>query len=164
MALTVGTTAPDFTLTSITDEGPVLVSLKKLLADGPVVLLFFPMAFTGGCTQEFCELSEGLAEYEKLNAQVLGISGDNPFAQAEWAQKEGIKVQLISDYEHDIAKAYGVAYETFLPEKNLNMGGVAKRSAFVIDRGGVIQYAEAQEDPHNMPNFDLIKEKLGQLS
>ena len=163
MALTVGTQAPDFSLSTITADGPKLVSLADHKGKN-VVLFFFPMAFTGVCTQEFCSLSEGLADYTGLNAEVIGISGDNPFAQANWAEKEGIKVTLISDYEHGVAKAYDVGYDPFLPDKNLPMGGVPKRSAFIIDKEGVIQYAESSDSPGDLPNFDAIKAKLAELA
>lgn len=163
MTLQPGTKAPDFTLTTAGANGPEKVTLSEVLKGNHAVLLFFPMAFTGGCTQEFCDVSQGLGDYEGLGAKVLGISGDNPFAQAEWASKEGITTTLLSDYEHEVTKAYGVAYETFLPEKNLDMGGVSKRSAFVVSKSGEIVYSEAHDDPHNMPDFDKIKEALSSL-
>ena len=164
MALAVGTQAPDFTLTSKTAEGPQLVSLADFKGKSNVVILFFPMAFTGVCTEEFCTLSGGLDAYADLNASVLGVSGDNPFAQAAWAEKEGIKVTLLSDYEHDVTKAYDVAYDSFLPYLNLPMGGVSKRSAFIIDKDGVIQYSESSDDPKQLPDFDAIKAKLAELN
>ena len=163
MALQIGDQAPDFTLVSKGPEGPELVTLSELTGKSNLVLLFFPMAFTGVCTQEFCDLTSGLSEYEALDAKVLGISGDNPFAQEAWAQKEGIKVQLLSDYEHAVAKAYGVAYEQFLPDAKLIMGGVPKRSAFVIDKTGAIRLADIQEHPKDLPDFDAIKKILGEL-
>jgi peroxiredoxin len=110
-----------------------------------------------------CEVSAGLNGYTSLNAVVYGISGDNPFAQEAWAQKEKITVPLLSDYEHKIAKAYGVMYDSFLPQMNLGMGGVPKRSAFIIDKNGVIQYAESNDDARQLPNFEKIKAKLGEL-
>ena len=121
------------------------------------------MAFTGVCTAEFCEISAGISDYESLDAKVLGISGDNPFAQGAWAEKEGITIPLLSDYEHHVAKAYGVAYDQFLPDKNLIMGGVAKRSAFVIDKAGVVRYAEVQDHPKDLPNFEAVKATLRSL-
>jgi peroxiredoxin len=163
MALSVGTTAPDFTLTTKTPEGPALWSLHEHVGSSNLVLLFVPMAFTGVCTKELCEISQGLSEYASLNATVVSISGDNPFAQAAWAEKEGITIPLLSDYEHGVAKAYGVAYEQFLPAKNLPMGGVPKRSAFVIDKQGVIQYSESNDDPGKLPDFAAIKAKLASL-
>lgn len=163
MSITVGDQAPDFTLVSKTANGPELVTLSELVGKSNIVLLFVPMAFTGGCTTEFCEISKGIFDYDALDAKVLGISGDNPFAQEAWAQKEGITISLLSDYEHKVTEAYGVAYDQFLPAKNLIMGGVSKRSAFVVDKAGVVQYAEVLENPGDMPNFEAIKATLRAL-
>ena len=163
MSIKVGDKAPDFTLVSKTANGPELVTLSELVGTANIVLLFVPMAFTGGCTAELCGISNSISEYDSLDAKVLGISGDNPFAQEAWAQKEGITVALLSDYEHAVAEAYGVAYEQFVPAKNLIMGGVAKRSAFVIDKAGVVQYAEVLEVPSDMPDFGAIKAALRSL-
>ena len=160
MTLKVGDKAPDFTLVTQTANGPELVTLSELIGKSNIILLFVPMAFTGGCTSELCGISNGISEYDALDATVLGISGDNPFAQEAWAQKEGITIKLLSDYEHAVTAAYGVAYEQFLPAKNLIMGGVSKRSAFVIDKAGVVQYAEVLDVPNDMPNFDAIKATL----
>lgn len=163
MAISVGTNAPDFELTTIGPDGPEVVRLMNLLGDGNILLLFVPMAFTGGCTSELCSVTSELSEYAALNAKVYGISGDNPFAQQNWKEKEGIEIPLLSDYEHEVAKAYGVAYKSFLPEKNLHMGGVPKRSAFIVDSTGIVQYAESNKDPSVMPDFEAIKAKLTEL-
>lgn len=163
MAIPVGSHAPDFELTTLGANGPELVKLSDHIGRSNIVLLFVPMAFTGVCTQEFCSVTSELAEYEKLNAKVLGISGDNPFAQKAWAEKEGIGLTLLSDYEHAVAKAYGVAYASFLPEKNLTMGGVPKRSAFIVARDGSIAYAESSDNPGQLPDFAAIKAKLAEL-
>ncbi|MGD0017517.1 MAG: redoxin domain-containing protein [Verrucomicrobiia bacterium] len=157
MALKVGDKAPEFELTTKTAEGPKKLRLSANFEKKNTVLLFFPMAFTGVCTKEMCEISAGMNQYASLNADVWGISGDNPFAQEAWAQKEKITVPLLSDYEHKVARAYGVAYDSFLPQINLGMSGVAKRSAFVVDKQGVIRYAEVNDDPGKLPNFDAIK-------
>lgn len=164
MALSVGTTAPDFKLTAKTADGPTLVSLSDYKGKQNVVLLFFPMAFTGVCTDEFCSVTQNLGDYTALDAAVIGVSGDNPFAQEAWAEKEGIKVTLLSDYEHGVAKAYDIAYDAFLPDKNLPMGGVPKRSAFIVDKAGVIQYAESSDNPGELPNFEALQAKLKELS
>jgi peroxiredoxin len=164
MALSVGTPAPDFTVTTLGASGPELFKLSENIGQSHLLLLFVPMAFTGVCTQEFCALSSSINEYTALNATVVGISGDNPFAQKAWAEKEGITLKLLSDYDHKVATAYGVAYDSFLPAKNLIMGGVPKRSAFIIDKAGIIQYAEALESPGDLPNFDAIKAKLAELN
>ena len=121
------------------------------------------MAFTGTCTTEMCDVSSGLSAYNNMNAAVYGISGDNPFAQEAWAQKEKITVPLLSDYEHKVAKAYHATYDSFLPQLNLGMADVAKRAAFIIDKNGVIQYAESNDDAKQLPNFDKIKAKLAEL-
>jgi len=163
MALKVGDKAPDFELSTKTADGPKKLKLSDNFGKKNTVLLFFPMAFTGVCTKEMCEVSQGINAYTNLNAAVWGISGDNPFAQEAWAQKETITVPLLSDYEHKIAQTYGVAYTSFLPDKNLPMGGVPKRSAFVIDKQGVVRYAESSDNPGQLPNFAKVKETLGQL-
>lgn len=163
MSLTIGDTAPDFTLVTLTPEGPALFSLADQIGESNILLLFVPMAFTGGCTKEFCDITADINTYESLDAQVYGISGDNPFAQAAWAEKEGIGLTLLSDYEHKVTEAYGCAYESFLPEKNLIMGGVPKRSAFVIDKEGKIRYAEVLDVPSDMPDFAAIQECLKSL-
>src|SRR5712672_1311808 len=163
MSLTVGTKAPDFTLSTKTGEGPKQMKLSDNFGKKNTLLLFFPMAFTGTCTAEMCEVSAGLNAYTGLNAAVYGISGDNPFAQEAWAQKEKITVPLLSDYEHKVTKAYDVAYDSFLPQINLGMGGVSKRAVFIIDRNGIIQYSECNDDARALPNFDKVKAKLAEL-
>lgn len=163
MPIAVGTKAPDFSLPTKTAEGPKQIKLSDNFGKKNTLLLFFPMAFTGVCTTEMCDQSKELPNYDGLNAAVYGISGDNPFAQEAWAQKEKIGVTLLSDYEHKVAKEYGVAYDSFLPQINLGMGGVSKRSAFVIDKNGVVQYAESNDDAKQLPNFDKIKAKLAEL-
>ena len=164
MALSVGTKAPDFTLPTKTADGPKQITLSDHFGKGNTVLLFFPMAFTGTCTTEMCGVSNGsVAHTAALNATVYGISGDNPFAQEAWAQKEKITVPLLSDYEHHVARAYDVAYDSFLPQIGLPMGGVPKRAVFIIDREGVIQYSESNDDARELPNFDKMKARLAEL-
>lgn len=163
MTLNIGDQAPEFSLVSQTVDGPQVVSLASLIADSAVLLLFVPMAFTGGCTSEFCSITKSLDAYTALNAKVVGISGDNPFAQEAWAKKEGIGISLLSDYEHQVTEAYGVAYESFIPSANLIMGGVAKRSAFVVDQAGKVRYAQVLENPHDMPDFNAIQDCLKSL-
>ena len=105
MALAVGSKAPDFTLPTKTADGPRPVRLGENFGNKNTLLLFFPMAFTGTCTKEMCGVGNGLREYADLNCEVYGISGDNPFAQEAWAQKEKINVTLLSDYEHKVDEA-----------------------------------------------------------
>ena len=163
MPLAVGTKAPDFTLSTKTADGPKQIKLSDNFGKKNTLLLFFPMAFTGTCTEEMCSQSNELPNYSGMNTEVYGISGDNPFAQEAWAKKEKIDVTLLSDYEHKVAKDYSVVYDSFLPQINLGMGGVSKRSAFIVDKNGVIQYAESNDDAKQLPNFDKIKAKLAEL-
>jgi peroxiredoxin len=160
MTLSIGTKAPDFALSSKTADGVNLVKLSDNFGKKNTLLLFFPMAFTGVCTTELCDTSNELGAYEDVNTQVYGISGDSPFSLEAWSREKSIKVSLLSDYDHTVAKAYGVAYDSFAPQRNLPMGGVPKRSAFIVDRNGIIQYAESSDDPRILPNFAAIKETL----
>src|SRR6516165_2484270 len=162
MALSIGTKAPDFALSSKDADGVKTVKLSENFGKTNTLLLFFPMAFTSVCTAEMCDVSSGLEAYE--NASVYGKSGDSPFSLEAWAKKEHIEIPLLSDYEHSVAKAYGVAYERFLPPQNLLMGGVAKRSAFVVDKTGIIQYAESSDNPKQLPDFEAIKATLRKLA
>ena len=164
MALSIGTKAPDFALSCKTSEGINLIKLSDNFGKKNTLLLFFPMAFTGVCTAEMCDTSDELGTYEDVNAQVYGISGDSPFSLEAWSRDKNIKVPLLSDYDHTVTRAYGVAYDSFAPQRNLPMGGVAKRSAFIVDRNGVIQYAESSEDAKQLPDFEAIKAKLKELS
>lgn len=163
MALAVGSKAPDFTLPSKTADGPRPVRLSENFGKSNTLLLFFPMAFTGTCTKEMCGVGNGLREFADLHCEVYGISGDNPFSQEAWAQKEKINVTLLSDYEHKVTRDYGVAYDSFLPQMNLGFAGVAKRAAFIVDRDGVVQYAEVHDDARELPDFEKIKAKLAEL-
>jgi peroxiredoxin len=164
MALAIGSSAPDFTLPTKTADGPKNLTLSENFAKGNTLLLFFPMAFTSTCTTEMCGVSSDLVAYSEMNAIVWGISGDNPFAQEAWARKEGITVPLLSDYEHKVARAYDVIYDSFLPQIGLGMGGVPKRAVYIVDRKGVIQYFDCNEDARVVPNFGKVKAKLKELN
>jgi len=158
MALPVGTKAPDFSLKSKQASGLVDVKLANNLGKKNTLLLFFPLAFTSVCTQEMCEVTGGLNAYSSLNAEVIGVSVDSPFAQEAWAQKEKITISLASDLNKETAKAYG----TLLPDL-IGLGSVSARAAFVIDRSGVIQYSEQTPTPKEIPNFNAIKQVLEKL-
>jgi peroxiredoxin len=158
MALTVGTKAPDFSLKSKQGDAIVDINLSDYAGKSNVVLLFFPLAFTGVCTSEMCEVSAGLGGYDALNAKVIGISVDSPFAQAAWAAQEKIRIPLASDLDKETAFAYGTLLE--------NLGGfgsASARAAFIIDKAGVIQYAEQTPTPKDLPNFEAVKAKLADL-
>ena len=110
MPISVGSAAPQFTLKSKTDSGLIDVQPLQESAGRAVVLIFFPAAFTGVCTEEMCDLSSGFGAYQALNAAVYGISTDSPFAQEAWALQNRITIPLLSDYRHDVVKAYDVEF------------------------------------------------------
>jgi peroxiredoxin len=158
MPIPVGSKAPDFTLKSKTSAGVSDVKLADNLGKKNTVLLFFPLAFTGVCTSEMCDISAGLNTFSQLNADVIGISVDSPFAQEAWAQKERITVRLASDLNKQVAAAYGV----LLPDL-LGFGSTSARAAFVIDRQGTVRYSEQTPTPKDLPNFTAIKACLATL-
>jgi len=155
MALSTGSKAPDFTLKRKTADGVVEITLSENFGKKNTVLLFFPLAFTGVCTEEMCDVSQGLSAYSDLNADVLAISVDSPFAQEAWAEKENISLPLLSDLNKETAKAYDV----LLPDL-IGLGSVSARAAFVIDKEGTIQYSEQTPTPKDLPDFEKIKETL----
>ncbi len=152
MALQPGQKAPDFTLFS-SDKTPV--SLADYNGKN-VVMLFFPMAFTSVCTAELCEMRDNIATYTNLNAEVVGISVDSPFTLAKFKEEQELPFPLLSDFNKEVSTEYGSLYETFA----FGMKGVSKRSAFVVDGQGVIQYAEVLENAGDVPSFTGIQEAL----
>ena len=122
---------------------------------GKVVLLFFPLAFSPVCTDEFCAIRDDWASYESLDAKVFGISIDSPFVNAKFAEENNLPFELLSDFNRDVARAWGVLHEDLFGMKD-----VAKRSAFVIDNGTVV-YDWVSEDPKVQVDFDAIREALG---
>ncbi len=158
MALATGTQAPDFSLKSKKGDQITDVKLSDNFGKSHTLLLFFPLAFTGKCTDELCDISSGLGAYKDLNAEVLGISVDSPFSQEAWAIKENISVTLASDLNKATAKAYDVLLEDLG-----GFGSASARAAFIIDKDGVIQYSEQTENPGVLPNFDAIRTKLAEL-
>lgn len=158
MAIPVGTKAPDFCLKSKDASGLRDVKLSDHFGKKNTVLLFFPLAFTSVCTQELCDVTAGLNAYRELDAEVIGISVDSPFAQEAWAQKEKIGITLASDLNKTTARDYGVLLEDLL-----GLGSVSARAAFVIDKQGVVRYSEQTPTPKDLPNFEAIKATLQQL-
>ncbi len=158
MAIAVGTQAPDFNLKSKQASGIVDVKLSNNLGRKNTVVLFFPLAFTGVCTVELCDVTAGLAQYTGLNADVIGISVDSPFAQEAWAQKEKIGITLASDLNKTTTKAYDVVFPMLA-----GVGDTSARAAFVIDKAGVVQYAEQTATPKDLPNFQAVKAVLAKL-
>jgi peroxiredoxin len=157
MPLKTGTSAPDFTLKTKTEQGLEDVKLSDNFGKTNTVLLFFPFAFTGVCTAEMCDISGGISAYGDLNATVYGISVDSPFAQEAWAQKEKITLKLLSDLNKTVIKAYDVVFPGLA-----GIGDAAARAAFVIDTNGTIVYAEQTPTPKDLPNFEAVKAALAQ--
>ncbi len=158
MALSVGSKAPDFTLKSKQASGLVDVKLSNNFGKKNTVLLFFPAAFTGVCTSELCDITAGMSQYSGLNADVIAVSVDTPFAQEAWAQKEKIGITLASDLNKVVIKQYDVVFPMLA-----GVGDTAARAAFVIDKGGVIQYSEKTPTPKDLPNFTAVKDTLAKL-
>lgn len=155
MPIKVGTPAPDFTLKTKTADGLKDIKLSENFGKKSTVLLFFPLAYTSVCTEEMCDQSSGLAEYEKLGATVYGISVDSPFAQEAWAKSKGIGITLLSDLNKTTIKAYDVVFPMLA-----GIGDTAARAAFVIGQDGNVKYAEQTPTPKDLPNFQAIKAAL----
>ena len=157
MSIEVGQEAPDFALKGILDTRPV--ALSQFREQSNVVLFFFPLAFSSVCTDEFCSLRDDVSQYDGLDAKVLGISVDSPFALAAWAKEFDYPFDLLSDFNREVSPLYDSLYEELMGFK-----GVSKRSAFVIDKAGKIRYAEVCPTPRDLPNFDKIRATLARLS
>ncbi len=153
MALKVGDKAPDFSLTDA-DRKPR--SLKEFLGK-KTVLAFFPGAFTGVCTKEMCTFRDSLSALNSLNAQVVGISVDSPFANKAFAAANQLNFPLLSDYGREVSKRYAGVYTSFA-----GLGGysASKRAVYVIDAGGVVKYAWVTDDPGVEPKYDEVKKAV----
>ncbi|MDG1717976.1 MAG: peroxiredoxin [Saprospiraceae bacterium] len=152
MPIKVGEKAPLFTLRNSATEEVSLSDYKEK----NVVVLFFPLAFTGVCTTELCEIRDSIAEYNNMNAEVMAISVDSPFTLAKFKEEQGYNFPLLSDFNKEVSRAYGSLYEDFV----LDMKGVSKRSAFVVDKEGTIKYVEVLENAADIPNFEAVKDVL----
>ena len=155
MAATVGQKAPEFKLLNDKREEVTLSSQKG----HPVVLAFFPAAFTGVCTKELCTFRDSMAKLNSANARVYGISVDTSFSLAEFKKQQNLNFPLLSDFNKEVIQSYGV----FNPDM-IGLKGIAKRSTFVIDKDGVVRYSEILEDARNEPNYDKVFEALGKLN
>ena len=156
MKIEVGHTAPNFTLY---DSEKNKVTLSELKGQN-VLILFFPLAFTSTCTKELCTVRDNISLYNNANAKVLGISVDSLHTLAKYKAEQKLNFTLLSDFNKDVSAAYGSLYEIF----GYNMKGVSKRSAFVIDKAGIIQYTEVLENASELPNFAKINQTLSILS
>lgn len=155
MKIETGQTAPDFTLFD-SEKNPVTLSALK---GYNVLLLFFPQAFTGVCTKELCGIRDNIALYNNADAKVFGISVDSVFTLHKFKEEQQYNFPLLSDFNKEVSALYDTLYTDWI----LNMKGVSKRSAFVIDKEGVIRYAEVLENAGEVPNFEKIKEVLSSL-
>lgn len=156
MNIQTGQAAPDFTLYNTTKTAVTLSEQKGK----NVLLLFFPLAFTGTCTKELCSVRDNIAMYNDMNATVFGISVDSFATLDRFKTEQNLNFDLLSDFNKTASRSYGCLYDTFV----LGMEGVSKRSAFVIDKEGVVKYAEVLESAGDIPNFDAIKECLSNLN
>ena len=153
-----GSPAPDFSLKQKTASGLVDVKLADNLGKKNTVILFFPLAFTGVCTQEMCDITAGLGAYSGLNADVIAISVDSPFAQEAWANQHKIGIKIASDLNKKTAADYSMLLADLI-----GLGSVSARAAFVVDKGGVVRYAEQTATPKDLPNFEAVKQTLAGL-
>ena len=158
MSLAIGSKAPDFTLY---DSDKNKVSLSDFKGNKNILLLFFPLAFTGTCTDELCAVRDDISRYADANAQVLGISVDSVFTLAKYKEEQSYNFPLLSDFNKEVSKTYQTIYESFTP---MNMQGVGKRSAFIIDKDGIVKYAEVLESAGDLPNFKAINIELEKLA
>ena len=156
MSIKVGDKAPSFSLYSTDKEE---VSLDNFKGKN-VVLLFFPMAFTGVCTTELCSMRDDIASYQSLDAEILAVSVDSPFTLGKFKDDQNLNFTLLSDFNKEVSRAYDTIYEDFV----LGLKGVSKRSAFVIDKEGLVRYAEVLESAGDLPNFTAVKETLSGLN
>jgi peroxiredoxin len=152
MSVDVGAKAPDFTLPNQDREA---VTLSEQLKNGPVVLAFFPAAFSSVCQTEMCKLRDSASALNKVNAKVLGISTDTFFALKAWGDQNQLNFPLLSDYNKEVIGKYGVTNPDMIGLKN-----IAKRSVFVIDSDGVVRHREVLDDARNEPNYDQITQTL----
>jgi peroxiredoxin len=156
MTIQVGQQAPDF---SLYDSDKNKVSLSDFRGQN-VLLLFFPLAFTSVCTAELCDMRDNLKMYEQLNVQPIAISVDSLHTLRKFKEEQRLNFPLLSDFNKEVSQLYGCIYETF----GFDMRGVSKRSAFLIDEEGVVQYAEVLENASLQPDFQAIQVKLRELA
>ncbi|MEO5782176.1 MAG: redoxin domain-containing protein [Ginsengibacter sp.] len=152
MKIETGTKAPEF---SLYNSEKIKVSLGDYKGRN-VLLLFFPLAFTGTCTKELCEVRDNISQFNNSNAEVIGISVDSVYTLAKYKEEQHLNFQLLSDFNKEVSTAYESIYQTF----GFGMQGVSKRSAFVIDKEGIVRYAEVLENAKEIPDFAIIQKVL----
>lgn len=152
MSVDVGAKAPDFTLPN-QDREPV--TLSEQLKKGPVVLAFFPAAFSSVCTTEMCNFRDSASELNAVNATVLGVSVDTFFALKAWADAQKLNFPLLSDFNKTTIRQYGVVNPDMIGLKD-----IAKRAVFVIDRNGIVRHREVLDDARNEPDYAKVRQAL----
>ena len=156
MPIKIGDAAPDFTLYN-SEKNKVSLSEQK---GKNVLLLFYPQAFTSVCTKELCDVRDDIGRYSNSSAEVFGISVDSVFTLVQYKEAQGYNFPLLSDFNKEVSTAYGTIYDEWI----LGMKGVSKRSAFIVDKEGIIQYAEVLESAQDVPDFTAINALLAQLA
>ena len=157
MSIHIGDKAPDFTLF---DSEKKEYTLSSYAGKKNVLLLFFPLAFTSTCTAELCSVRDDIGKYDNDSTQVFGISVDSIFALGKFKEEQNYNYPLLSDFNKEASTDYETIYASFTP---MNLKGVSKRSAFIIDKEGIIQHAEVLENAGEVPDFKAIDEKLNGL-
>jgi glutaredoxin-dependent peroxiredoxin len=152
MAVDVGAQAPDFTLPN-QDREPV--TLSEHVRKGPVVLAFFPAAFSGVCTKEMCTFRDSMAELNKVSGSVLGVSTDTFFSLKAWGDQQKLTFPLLSDYNKDVIRKYGVVNPDMVGLKD-----ISKRAVFVIGRDGTVKHREVLDDARNEPDYSKINQAI----
>ena len=156
MKIKPGQQAPDF---SLYDSDKNKITLSDLKSHN-ILLLFFPAAFTGTCTKELCSVRDHISVYNNVSAKVFGISVDMVYSLSKYKEEQKLNFSLLSDFNKEASAAYGCLYDTFSYE----MKGVSKRAAFIIDKSGIVRYAEVLEKATDLPNFEEIQKTLQSLN
>lgn len=152
MKLSIGNEAPDFTLY---DSAKQPFHLREHRGQY-VVLVFFPLAFTGTCTKQLCSMNDDFSVYTDMKATVVGISVDSWATLAKYKEELKLDITLLSDFNKEVSADYGCLYDTFM----IGMKGVSKRSAFVIDPAGILVHQEVLEDASQLPDAEAIKNSI----
>ncbi|THU33463.1 peroxiredoxin [Niastella caeni] len=153
--ISVGQPAPNFTLF---DSAKNPINLHDFTGK-KVVLLFYPLAFTSVCTKELCYVRDNISLFNNVDAQVLGISVDSLYTLAKFKEEQGLNFPLLSDFNKEVSSLYNALYEEF----SFNMKGVSKRASFVIDRQGIVRYAQVLEKASDFPDFEAIQSTLATI-
>ena len=153
--INIGDKAPEFKLY---DSDRNEVSLTDYRGKN-LLMLFYPAAFSSTCTEELCSYRDGLREFQSMDSEIVGISVDSIFTLGKFKEANQFQFPLLADFNKEVSMAYDCLYDSWI----LGMKGVAKRSAFIVDKNGTIRYAEVLEHAGDLPNFDAIKQTLAEL-